>query len=450
MVETIAAKKISVCMATYNGEKYLAEQLRSILKQIGQYDELVISDDHSTDNTVDVIQSFTDKRIKLIYNNTERGYTRNFENAIKYATGNMIFISDQDDVWQGNKVETMKRYLENYDLVISDATYVNESLEVTAGSHFALNNMKRGFFRQLVRPCYIGACMAFNRVVLEKALPFPEHAKYCAYDYWLTLIGESCYKVRLVDAGLILYRRHSGNTSPAGKKSSNSLTTRVLIRMYSFAVLVKRILATSMLSHLKRMKKYSMYNWFYVAICVLLTKLFYPGARLVRFPLDLRNAKNVRLGKRFTCGRGCRIEACNYELAKGVLSLTIGDNVELNDFVHISAFSRVVIGDNVLIASKVYISDVNHGNVGDGDVYDISIPHRLQRLHAKPIAIEENVWIGESVCILGGVTIGKGSIIGAMSVVTKSIPPQSIAVGNPAKVIKQYNHESKSWERVRK
>jgi acetyltransferase-like isoleucine patch superfamily enzyme len=199
----------------------------------------------------------------------------------------------------------------------------------------------------------------------------------------------------------------------------------------------------------ERLSKYSLYNKTHVAACVILTRIFYPGARLIRFPLDMRNAKNIQLGKGFTCGHGCRIEACNYGLSKNNLSLRIGDNVEINDFVHISAFSRVDIGDDVLIASKVYISDVNHGNVGDGEVYDISIPHRLQEPHARPIVIEDNVWIGESVCILGGVTIGRGSIIGAMSVVTRSIPPHSIAVGNPAKVIKQYNRESKSWERVR-
>jgi acetyltransferase-like isoleucine patch superfamily enzyme len=199
-----------------------------------------------------------------------------------------------------------------------------------------------------------------------------------------------------------------------------------------------------------RLNKYSLSQKVYISACVALTRLFYPGARLIRFPLDLRNAKNIRLGKDFTCGRGCRIEACNYGLAKGNLSLTIGDNVELNDYVHISAFSKVVLGDDVLIASRVYISDLNHGSYGDGETYDIGTPHRLQTIHAEPIVIEENVWIGESACILGGVTIGAGSIIGAMSVVTKSIPPRSIAVGNPARVIKQYNPESKSWEDTRK
>ena len=232
---------VSVCMATYNGEKYLAEQLHSILKQLGKCDELVISDDHSTDSTIRVIEECADPRIRLVYNNAKKGYTRNFENAIKNAAGDIIFISDQDDVWVDSKVEVMRKYLKDYDVVISDATYVNESLEVTRGSHFKLSTMKGGFFRQLCKPCYIGACMAFNRVVLEKALPFPKRARYCAYDYWLTLVCECCYKIRLVDDQLILYRRHDGNASPAGSKSPNSFLQKVLIRVYSLAALTWRV-----------------------------------------------------------------------------------------------------------------------------------------------------------------------------------------------------------------
>lgn len=439
---------ISVCLATYNGEKYLFEQLSSILKQLAVDDELIISDDHSTDNTVRIVEGCADSRIRLIYNDRAKGYTRNFENAIENASGDMIFISDQDDVWRMDKVETMKRYLKEYDMVISDATYVNDVLEVTRGSHFRLSKMQGGFFRHLLKPCYIGACMAFNRVVLEKLLPFPKWARYCSHDYWLTLVGECGYKIRLVDEELILYRRHDGNASPAGVKSPNSFLTKVFIRVYSLTILIYRFIKVWLSSRFNTLSKYSIYNAIYIVACSILTRLFYPGARLIRFPLDLRNAKNIRLGKNFTCGRGCRIEACDYGLAEGNLSLIIGDNVEMNDYVHISAFSKVIIGNDVLLASRIYISDLNHGSYGENQIYDIDLPHRLQQIYARPTVIEENVWIGESVCVLAGVTIGKGSIIGAMSNVTKSIPPHSIAVGNPARVIKQYNFDSKSWERT--
>ena len=197
------------------------------------------------------------------------------------------------------------------------------------------------------------------------------------------------------------------------------------------------------------LSKYSFYNKMYIIVCTFLTRIFYPGFRLIRFPLDIRNYKNIRIGKNFTCGHGCRIEACNYILGKEEISLCIGDNVEINDFVHISAYGKVEIGNNVLLASKIYISDLNHGSYGDNDEYDINVPHGHQKISSKPIIIEDNVWIGESVCVLGGVSIGKGSIIGAMSNVTKSIPPYSIAVGNPARVIKQYDFNSKTWKKVK-
>jgi lipopolysaccharide O-acetyltransferase len=109
----------------------------------------------------------------------------------------------------------------------------------------------------------------------------------------------------------------------------------------------------------------------------------------------------------------------------------------------------VTIGDNVLIASKVFISDLNHGSYGANDIHDSpNIPPNSRELHAQSIVIEENVWLGETVCVLGGVTIGKGTIVGANSVVSKSLPPYVIAVGAPAKPVKKYNFENEKWERV--
>lgn len=125
--------------------------------------------------------------------------------------------------------------------------------------------------------------------------------------------------------------------------------------------------------------------------------------------------------------------------------LLFGDNVQINDFVHIAATEKVEIGNNVLIASKVFISDICHGEYTD--IENVSDPNEHpnnRKLSAKPVIIHDDVWIGEIVSILPGVEIGKGSIIGANSVVTKSIPDYSIAAGNPAKVIKQYNFTKKN------
>lgn len=190
--------------------------------------------------------------------------------------------------------------------------------------------------------------------------------------------------------------------------------------------------------------KYSPAGVLYVAVCFLLTKIFYRKARLIRFPIDVRGAKFINFGNRLTTGYLCRIEA--YPDTQATV-LHIGDNVQINDFVHIAAKQSVMIGSNVLIASKVFISDINHGSY-KGDCNDdapSSLP--VERFEsAQPVSICDNVWIGEGVQILAGVTIGAGCVIGAGSVVTKDIPENSIAAGNPAKVIKKYNTELKRWE----
>lgn len=183
-------------------------------------------------------------------------------------------------------------------------------------------------------------------------------------------------------------------------------------------------------------------------ISLVYTKLFYSKARLLRMPIDIRNRRNIRIGKKMTTGTGCRLEAYPQSNREGIL-MSFGDDVEINDYVHITAMERVSIGNNVLIASKVYISDCTHGSYG-GDINDSSplLAPSARQIHTKPVIISDNVWIGEFVSILPGVTIGKGAIIGTMSVVSKSIPEYSIAVGSPAKVIKTYNFNTKQWERI--
>lgn len=183
-----------------------------------------------------------------------------------------------------------------------------------------------------------------------------------------------------------------------------------------------------------------------MALNLIRTKLIFRQAKIIRFPFDIRGKKFVEVKKGFTTGTGCRIEA--YPL-NNEITLFFGENVQMNDYVHITAMEKVVIGNNVLLASKIYISDCSHGSYS-GDAHDSSpesIPIK-RPLFSKPVIIEDNVWLGEFVSILSGVTIGKGSIIGANSVVSKSIPANVIAVGSPAKPIKKYNFETYKWEKI--
>jgi lipopolysaccharide O-acetyltransferase len=192
--------------------------------------------------------------------------------------------------------------------------------------------------------------------------------------------------------------------------------------------------------------KYSFYQKIQLAYYTIRTKLTCRKARLIRFPIEIRGRKNINLGYNLTTGKDCRLEAFTEESKK---ILIFGKNVQINDYVHITAMQQVRIGDNVLMASKIYISDCIHGIYsGDQEHSSPDVPPMQRAYICKPVFIEDNVWIGEFVSILPGVTVGKGSIIGANSVVTKNIPPYVIAVGIPAKPVKQYNFETKRWEKV--
>ena len=231
--------KISVCMATYNGEKYIKEQLGSILSQLAQNDEVIISDDHSTDNTLKVINLLNDSRVKVFLNTKEHGYTRNFENALEKSSGDIIFLADQDDVWTSNKVDISLKYLEKNDFVVSNCKIVDTNLNIINESHFQLRGVKRGFIHNLLLTRYIGACTAFKREVLIKSLPFPSNTNLAAHDYWICLIAELYFDVSLIEEPLVLYRRHHNNASNGGDKSKNSLLHKIKVRVYTLYNLLK-------------------------------------------------------------------------------------------------------------------------------------------------------------------------------------------------------------------
>lgn len=220
-------------MATFNGQLYIKDQIYSILKQLDHKDELIISDDYSTDNTLNIINEFKDKRIKIIFNELDPGYSGNFENAISHASGDFIFLSDQDDIWMEDRVKIMTRTLDNADLVVCNADYVDKNLHPLRQTLFTLRGGKKGFVYNLIKLRYLGACMAFRREILTKLLPFPRNKILCPHDMWIALISEFYYKVEIIETPLILYRRHDSTTSNGGQKSNNNIYKMVLFRVYS-------------------------------------------------------------------------------------------------------------------------------------------------------------------------------------------------------------------------
>lgn len=232
--------KISVCIATYNGEKYIQEQISSILSQLSKDDEIIISDDGSKDNTINILHSFNDNRIKIFFNASPHGVVPNFENAIKHAMGNIIFLSDQDDIWMPYKVKTVLSSFQNYDFVVHNAEIVNGQKKQLGIDFFSFRHTKYGYWQNLWKMRYLGCTMAFRKEVLKDILPFPK--KILWHDMWIAAILHLKYKGLLINEPLIYYRRHGDNASPSGEKSGWSWSFRLKYRWIIFYNSILRLI----------------------------------------------------------------------------------------------------------------------------------------------------------------------------------------------------------------
>lgn len=223
---------ITVCMATYNGEQYIAEQLASIIPQLSAEDEIIISDDGSTDHTLERIRSLQCPLIHIYTNQREHGYTSNFENALQKAKGDYIFLSDQDDVWAGNKVRECCAALQHCALVVTDADLIDGEGKPSGDSFFRLRHPRKGLMGNLIKFGYLGCCLAFRREVAAKALPFPPNRRLCTHDNWLFLVAQAFFQVTILPQPLLHYRRHRRNTSAGSTNLHKGLRFRIAYRLY--------------------------------------------------------------------------------------------------------------------------------------------------------------------------------------------------------------------------
>lgn len=212
---------ISVCMATHNGEKYLLSQMNSILDQLGKADELIIVDDLSSDRTVDIIKSFEDIRIKLFCNDINSGVVKAFEKALDMASGDYIFLSDQDDIWLPDKVSAvMEKFDAGFDLVVSDAFILNKGV-VQGQTFYSIRKSGPGFIKNAYKNTFIGCCMAFRAEYKKMILPIPKEISM--HDAWIgqiiTIFGKVCF----LDKSLIFYRRHDENVTSMSRGNLKSV-----------------------------------------------------------------------------------------------------------------------------------------------------------------------------------------------------------------------------------
>ena len=207
--------KVSVAMATYNGERFIKKQIDSILVNLKDNDELIISDDGSNDNTIAIIEEYKDERIKLI-KGPRKGVIKNFENAIKYANGDIIFLADQDDIWVENKVKKILNVFEGNEevtLVIHDnKVFDSETNKILIESFFKYRKSGSGIIKNIIKNTYIGCCIAFKKELKPYLENIPIDIEM--HDQWIGVINEKkCGKSYFLPECLLFYRRHQNNVS---------------------------------------------------------------------------------------------------------------------------------------------------------------------------------------------------------------------------------------------
>lgn len=225
---------VSVCLATYNGEKYLAEQIMSILPQLKDGDEFLISDDGSTDKTLDILDAYK-SRIHRILVGQVGGVNKNFERLIMQSNREIIVLADQDDVWLPGHLCRMRGELLNYKVVMTNGIVVNEKLVPTTQTIFDFVGKSQGFFSNLFKNTYVGCCLAFRKELIKNALPFDDSLP--AHDWMIGLLGEISGGVCRIDVPSILYRRHNDNASLTGLRSQNSLKKKFMIRVQMLKII---------------------------------------------------------------------------------------------------------------------------------------------------------------------------------------------------------------------
>ena len=234
--------KVDILLATYNGEKYIKEQVESILNQTYENIQIIISDDCSTDNTRQVLKEYeNNEKIKVFYQEKNLGYVKNFEFLLKQVKSNLYMLSDQDDVWKKEKVEKFVEKIESekLDLVFGDLEVVDENLNTLYKSYnrymhliHKIKKYQKDYRLQYLYNCMTGCTIISRKNWIDKVLPLPTNSKYMIHDYWLGLVIALNGKVGYIEEPYILYRQH-GKNQVGSKKASKTASKLEEVRNIS-------------------------------------------------------------------------------------------------------------------------------------------------------------------------------------------------------------------------
>jgi len=224
---------ISICLATYNGEKYIIEQLDSLVAQSYQNFELIVQDDNSTDNTLAIIETYKNKiTINIEKNEKNLGYAKNFEKVLQRAQGDYIAICDQDDIWNTKKLEFLLQHIADKTLVYSNSLLVDQ----TGNSlHKTLSQKLKNNFISSTEPLnflYDNSISAhsilFKKELLQHLFPFPKHIYF---DQYIALIAASLDGITYLNENLVHYRQHENNTLGNRQKKTSSLKSKITTKL---------------------------------------------------------------------------------------------------------------------------------------------------------------------------------------------------------------------------
>lgn len=239
---------VSVCMAAYNGADHIEEQLDSILAELVPGDEVVIVDDGSTDRTREILASLDDPRVRVVFNQQNLGYVRNFEKALTLSTGDVVMLSDQDDIWIPGRVETLLAGLEHADAAIGNCEHFGgrpgyfQRLRVNP-------RFSRRYFRNLLGimigyRLHWGSAMAVSRSLMEDALPFPAVMTE-SHDQWLAMVANVRRSIAYLDADTVRHRLHEENLTPKKPRSLRKILRSRAEFVAELAIAVARVRSTA-------------------------------------------------------------------------------------------------------------------------------------------------------------------------------------------------------------
>ena len=242
---------VSVCMAAYNGSRFVEEQLSSILDQLGPHDEVIVVDDASTDTTADVVAAVADPRVRLVRAPQNRGYVRTFEAALREARGRYVFLSDQDDVWRPGRVDAMRAALDESLVVATNLSTLGADDAIVgpfgqpdwrlhaADSSRPLRNVLGILAGN--RP-YYGCAMAVRSEALDLVLPFPSWLNE-SHDLWIALAGNLSRSMRHLEVRSLERRLHGGNQTPNRPRGPLTVLRSRLMLLRAIAELLRRRLS---------------------------------------------------------------------------------------------------------------------------------------------------------------------------------------------------------------